>query len=66
MSDELKPCPLCGGHAVWVSTPGVRWPWSEVQLDVMGFTAVCNECGCTIPSMMCPEDVPKVWNRRAK
>ena len=61
---ELKPCPLCGGDAVYVYTPMVRAPWSDVGLDTMGITVVCGQCGCTIPSNMVQESVAEKWNRR--
>lgn len=65
MSDELKPCPLCGGDAEWVTTQGIRSPWSMVMLDALGTSVQCSKCGCTVPSAMDFDDAKERWNRRA-
>ena len=54
LTEELKPCPFCGG--VWVKcyeVPG--------QLYVVG----CEECGCQTSTRYWPDEVAKVWNLRA-
>lgn len=61
---DLLPCPLCGGEAEWVTTQGIRDPWSMVCLDTLGTSVQCGECGCTIPSGMDLEDVRDRWNGR--
>lgn len=61
---ELRPCPLCGGEAEWVTTQGVRPPWSMVCLDALGTSVQCRECGCTVPSGMDLGEVRDRWNRR--
>lgn len=66
MSDEIKleRCPFCGGAAEWVTTQGVRAPWSMVCLDALGTSVQCRKCGCTVPSGMDLEEVRDRWNRR--
>lgn len=66
MTEELKPCPLCGSDAKYEQTSQVRGPWSYAGLNAMGITVICTRCGCTIPSGMYQEDVTKRWNRRAE
>lgn len=65
MTDELLPCPLCGGDAEWVTTQGVRSPWSMVMLDALGTSVQCTRCGCTVPSKMSLDDARDAWNARA-
>lgn len=65
MSDELLSCPFCGGEAVWVTTQGIRSPWSMVCLDALGTSVQCGKCGGTIPSGMDLGEVRERWNRRA-
>ena len=61
---ELKPCPLCGGRADYLGTSQVRGAWATWGFDALGYTVVCTECGCTVPSGMSVEEVALRWNRR--
>ena len=61
---ELLPCPLCGADAEWVTTHGIRSPWSMVRLDALGTSVQCMECGCTIPAKMSLDEARDAWNRR--
>ena len=63
-TEELPPCPFCGGDAEWVTTQGIRDPWSMVCLDALGTSVQCRECGCTVPSGVDLEEVRDRWNRR--
>ena len=65
MRTELLPCPFCGGEAKPRTTSGIRSPWSMVQLDAMGVTVACSECGATIPSCMTEAEAVAAWNARA-
>lgn len=62
MSDELKPCPFCGGNAVIHVNDGVR--------------VICQECNAMskvlidgysqgAPTGSAVKSVVKAWNRRA-
>ena len=64
MSELLLPCPLCGADAEWVTTHGIRSPWSMVRLDALGTSVQCMECGCTIPAKMSLDEARDAWNRR--
>ena len=56
MSEELRPCPFCGG---------------EARLETYGGTAcavVCQTCGCGTPTMRLDDGMiaADLWNRRAE
>lgn len=56
MSEELKPCPFCGG---------------EARFETYGGTAcavVCQTCGCGTPTMRLDDGMiaADLWNRRAE
>lgn len=57
MSDELKPCPFCGGPALFKET-GTR------KYD--DWLVYCTKCGCRCPWEFSPdkESAMKVWNTR--
>lgn len=58
---ELKPCPFCGGEAVFYKDldPFVNQEYAFVK---------CSVCGCSTPSYAMSgasvKDVAKHWNRR--
>lgn len=55
MTEELKPCPFCGGMAV-LSTGGEHFAIPE-----------CTECGATLPASFGADRQEKAtaaWNRR--
>ena len=58
MTDELKPCPFCGGEARTY----------RLQYGLMKkYCIECLECGAELPMMFCSEDEVKAiaaWNRR--
>lgn len=56
MSEELKPCPFCGG---------------EARFETYGGTAcavVCQTCGCGTPTMLLDDGMiaADLWNHRAE
>ena len=65
MSDELRPCPFCGGEAEYRHVGGIRHPWSDVQLGALAITVNCTRCGATIPSGTVQSTVADAWNRRS-
>ena len=51
---ELKPCPFCGGRALFAS-------------DLLGeHYIVCSTCTCAGPGRESLEEATEAWNRRAK
>ena len=57
--DELKPCPFCGGPAsvIEIEDPDVA--------GEMLYTVWCEECGCGTAPADTPDEVIRLWNRRA-
>lgn len=54
MSEELKPCPFCGGEA-------------EMRLYDCEYFAQCIECfSSTAADHQTEEDAASAWNRRAQ
>lgn len=64
-TEELKPCPFCGGKAEFRHVSGIRHPWSGVQANALAVTINCTRCGATLPSSMSQERVTAAWNRRS-
>lgn len=64
MSEELKPCPFCGGKAVIE----VIEPHEHIICKMPSYTGgafiECKECGCAISGETKIEAAGK-WNRRA-
>ena len=55
-SNELKPCPFCGGEA------GIAMRTFYMEVN---FSVCCDECGCsTPPYFMGEDDAIEAWNRR--
>jgi Lar family restriction alleviation protein len=54
MTDELKPCPLCGGEAVYES--------SQPKHGIV-HSAYCEECGIEIARLN-KQGAIEAWNRR--
>jgi Lar family restriction alleviation protein len=54
MTDELKPCPLCGGEAVYESTQHKHGIVHSVY---------CEECGIEIARLN-KQGAIEAWNRR--
>jgi len=61
MSEELKPCPFCGGEAY---TEGHKL---ELQ-DGFGFWFVAckNQCGAMVGYFYTEDDARRAWNRRVE
>lgn len=62
MSEELKPCPFCGGKASHVYDPEgtidtEKRPWR--------YTIVCDRCCASTGLCWSDEMAIKLWNRRA-
>ena len=67
---ELKPCPFCGGMAIYLEERALRWEGMEARISVK-----CYNCGCRTNSLKegeiygertAKEVVERVWNRRHK
>ena len=57
MSDELKPCPFCGGEPRWAATPFEN----DFQID-------CGNQACPVVVFSCRGTEPEAiaaWNTRA-
>jgi len=54
MSNELKPCPFCGGTKLHETSNGVENMFLE-----------CEECGADGPAEMTRAKMIAAWNRRA-
>lgn len=54
VSEELKPCPFCGGNAQKVKSSG-RWGWF-----------VSCSCAAVGPSADSKEEAIAAWNRRVE
>lgn len=58
MSEELKPCPFCGGNDLHIES------FSGWGADVI----ICYDCLATFSQqeITCEEDLIGAWNRRVK
>lgn len=55
MADDLKPCPFCGGPAIYAAAPqGIEWA-----------TVRCTNCYASIGARRSEEGAAKDWNTRA-
>lgn len=54
MSEELKPCPFCGGQVILDKNDKRRRPWS----------IVCTECGIVNDDWAVSDQLVKEWNTR--
>ena len=57
MSEELKPCPFCGGEASirhFAFHSGAK------------YHVVCESCLCSVSYEWTPEEAAEAWNTRAK
>ena len=52
--EEIKPCPHCGGHAIWRETNDEDYPYQ----------IICKICGCGTDETDDKEEAIKDWNRR--
>ena len=57
---ELKPCPFCGGEALFDVSNPARWGWGNDYHVVK-----CSDCGARIRPSSVKEQTTAVWNRRA-
>lgn len=64
MSEELKPCPFCGGKAaIEIIKPRRRTIAKVVTLYAGGVFVECTGCGCAISAETETEAIEK-WDRR--
>ena len=63
MSEELKPCPFCGGKAVIEVIQPHRHIICKMPVYKGGAFIECTECGCAISGETETEATEK-WNRR--
>ena len=54
MSDKLKPCPFCGGHAIIDGFDDTLW------------IVICKECNASIGYKETKEEAIEAWNRRVE
>ena len=54
MSDELKPCPFCGGEA------------KLKEAEYLGVFIVCSKCGTKTSYRLSRSLVVKMWNNRVE
>ena len=54
MSDKLKPCPFCGGHAIIDGCDDTLW------------IVICKECNASIGYKETKEEAIEEWNRRVQ
>lgn len=52
MSNKLKPCPFCGGHAIIDGCDGGDW------------IVICNECNASIGYKETKQEAIEEWNWR--
>lgn len=64
MSEELKPCPFCGGKAVIEVVEPHKHIICKMPVYKGGAFIECTECGCAI-SGETEIEVTEKWNRRA-
>ena len=59
MTNELKPCPFCGGETEW-------WQQFGWDREPLGYMAGC--CSCGIQTWICDtkEQAIEAWNKRAE
>lgn len=62
MSEELKPCPFCGGEAEIISGSEFRDFVSE-PIDELFFVK-CSKCYVPTALFPSPQEARKAWNRR--
>ena len=64
-TEELKPCPFCGGEAEYFSERIYSIPLRNVSWDGIK----CTKCGAAYintDKTKCPNDIYKAWNRRTE
>ncbi len=54
MSDELEPCPFCGGHAIIDGCDDTLW------------IVICKECNASIGYKETEREAIEEWNRRVQ
>ena len=54
MSNKLKPCPFCGGHAIIDGCDDTLW------------IVICKECNAAIGYKETQEEAIEEWNRRVQ
>ena len=54
MSNKLKPCPFCGGHAIIDGCDDTLW------------IVICKECNASIGYKETKEEAIEEWNRRVQ
>lgn len=64
MTEELKPCPFCGGK------PIEDWEREDREGDEIGpiisWSYYCTKCYAEVFSCQSREDAQEKWNRRVK
>ena len=66
MSEELKPCPFCGGTATIRQVTPVTGTSASRETGYGGYFGMCENCLTTSNNYSTPEKVAEHWNRRAK
>lgn len=61
---ELKPCPFCGGHRLYIENMGLK-PASEDHGGKPFIDISCDECKASVCGFGVEETAEK-WNRRSR
>lgn len=61
MTEQLKPCPFCGGNNMDIEEFTI-----DFAFDI-GYIIRCRDCGCTLKSIEnnSEQKAIEAWNRRA-
>lgn len=66
VDEDLRPCPCCGGDALYVNVSHVgRHSSGEACIDAFGVAVECSDCGLITQGYISRDQACEAWNRRA-